>query len=70
MKRRLIKPIVLSSIALALLTLPALGGGPDYQGMQIQSYDPPKPAPDRTERDSSHPDVVPPARGIALGRRV
>ena len=51
MKRRLIKPIVLSSVALALLTLPALGGGPDYQGMQIQAYDPRKPAPEFTLPD-------------------
>jgi hypothetical protein len=29
----------------ALLAAPALAAGPDYAGMQIQSYDPPKAAP-------------------------
>ena len=31
--------------ALALLTTPALGAGPDFEAVQVQPYDPPKAAP-------------------------
>jgi len=43
--------LLLGSLSLALLTLPAVGAGPDYEGMRIQPYDPPKPAPDFTLPD-------------------
>ena len=29
----------------ALVTLPALAAGPDFESLQIQPYEPPKPAP-------------------------
>ncbi len=31
--------------AIAILATPALAAPPDFSGMQIQPYDPPKPAP-------------------------
>ena len=35
-----------AGLALALLVaIPALAGGPDFAGMQVIPYDPPKPAP-------------------------
>jgi cytochrome oxidase Cu insertion factor (SCO1/SenC/PrrC family) len=36
---------VIPTLAAALLALPALAAGPDFSGLQIQPYDPPKPAP-------------------------
>jgi cytochrome oxidase Cu insertion factor (SCO1/SenC/PrrC family) len=34
-----------AGLALALLVTPVLAGGPDFASMQVQPYDPPKPAP-------------------------
>ena len=35
-----------AGLALALVVVtPALAGGPDFASMQVQPYDPPKPAP-------------------------
>jgi cytochrome oxidase Cu insertion factor (SCO1/SenC/PrrC family) len=36
---------VLRSLALGLLFVSAAGAAPDFAGMQVQPYDPPKPAP-------------------------
>ena len=32
-------------LALALVAVPALAAGPDFAALQIEPYDPPKPAP-------------------------
>ncbi len=32
-------------LALLLVVAPALGAGPDFASMQVEPYDPPKPAP-------------------------
>jgi cytochrome c biogenesis protein CcmG, thiol:disulfide interchange protein DsbE len=40
------KTVVATSLLLAaLLATPAVAAGPDFAGMQVQSYDPPKAAP-------------------------
>ena len=36
---------VVAGLAMTLLLAPAWGAGPDFAGMQIQPYEPPKPAP-------------------------
>jgi len=42
----MIHRVVAAGLALALLVAaPALAGGPDFAGMQVIPYDPPKPAP-------------------------
>ena len=36
---------VVASLATALLVTQAVAAGPDFAGMRVQPYDPPKPAP-------------------------
>jgi cytochrome oxidase Cu insertion factor (SCO1/SenC/PrrC family) len=43
--------IALVSLTLFLLVVPAFGAAPDFAGMEVQPYDPPKPAPDFTLPD-------------------
>jgi cytochrome oxidase Cu insertion factor (SCO1/SenC/PrrC family) len=40
------KPILVWALAVALLATPAIAKAPDFAGMQIQPYEPPKAAPD------------------------
>jgi hypothetical protein len=41
-----VKTVVATSLLIAaLLAAPAFGAGPDFAGMQVQPYDPPKAAP-------------------------
>jgi cytochrome oxidase Cu insertion factor (SCO1/SenC/PrrC family) len=40
------RPILPWTLAAALLAAPALAKAPDFAGMQIQAYEPPKAAPD------------------------
>ena len=37
--------VALALLMVGWLAMPALAAGPDFDGMQIQPYDPPKPAP-------------------------
>ncbi len=39
------KGLVAASMTAAVLATVALAAGPDFAGMQVQPYDPPKPAP-------------------------
>ena len=41
----MIRRLVGGFLAVALQVLPAVAAGPDFAGMDIQPYDPPKPAP-------------------------
>lgn len=47
----MISRIVVASLVLAVLVSPALGGGPDFQSVRVQRYDPPRPASDFTLPD-------------------
>lgn len=52
--------LVAGFLAAALVTAPALAAGPDFEALQIQPYQPPKPAP-----DFSLPDLDGKARSLA-----
>ena len=41
----MIRRITLVVVALALLTVGGAGAAPDFAGLQVQPYQPPKPAP-------------------------
>jgi cytochrome oxidase Cu insertion factor (SCO1/SenC/PrrC family) len=38
--------VALLALMLLLSVIPAFGAAPDFAGMEVQPYDPPKPAPD------------------------
>jgi cytochrome oxidase Cu insertion factor (SCO1/SenC/PrrC family) len=40
-----IRRLALTSLVAMLLATPAAGVGPDFAALQVQPYDPPKPAP-------------------------
>jgi cytochrome oxidase Cu insertion factor (SCO1/SenC/PrrC family) len=39
------RPLLAGLLAGVLVAAPALAAGPDFDSLQIQAYDPPKPAP-------------------------
>jgi cytochrome oxidase Cu insertion factor (SCO1/SenC/PrrC family) len=39
------RTLLCAVVATVLAVAPALGASPDFAGMQVQPYDPPKPAP-------------------------
>ena len=47
------RPLLAGVLAVALVAAPGLAAMPDFAALQIQAYDPPKPAPDFSLPDLS-----------------